>query len=76
MDYQSVSRVALMEVRGKQVANQSALILHGETSLEDEFGVSGETRVVLDDDAIYIANDGQLWGGLWSNPEAVLPLED
>ena len=76
MDYQPVSRVALMEVRDKQVANQSALILHGETSLEDEFGVSGETRVVLDDDAIYIANDGQLWGGLWSNPEAVLPLDD
>ena len=76
MDYQPVSRVALMEVRDKQVANQSALILHGEASLEGEFGVSGETRVVLDDDAIYIANDGQLWGGLWSNPEAVLPLED
>lgn len=76
MDYQSVSRVALMEIQEKELASQSALVFHGETSLVGKFGVSDETRVVLDNDAIYIANDGQLWGGLWSNPEAVLPLED
>lgn len=72
-EYESISRVALMEVRGKQLASQSALVLHGEAALRDEFGVSGETRVVLDDDAVYVVNAGKLWGGLWSNPEALTP---
>ena len=71
--HQFVSRVAMMEIRDKQAASQSALIFHGEVSLEGEFGISGETRVVLDEDAIYIANAGRLFGGLWSNPEAVVP---
>jgi hypothetical protein len=63
----------MMEIRDKQAASQSALIFHGEVSLEGEFGISGETRVVLDENAIYIANAGRLFGGLWSNPEAVVP---
>lgn len=71
--HQFASRVAMMEVRDKQTASQSALILHGEVFLEEEVGVSGETRVVLDEDAVYIANAGRLFGGLWSNPEAVAP---
>ena len=37
--------------------------------------VDGDTRVVLDEDALYVISRTYLLSGFWSNPEAVQPVE-
>jgi uncharacterized secreted protein with C-terminal beta-propeller domain len=69
-------RIAQFEVLNKQTPAAARLSGAGEIRLGEFSDVSGDTRVVLDDDAVYVINQGQLWSGLWSNPEAVRPVDN
>ena len=42
----------------------------GEVTLAP-YSVDGDTRVILDSEALYVISQADLLGGFWSNPEAV-----
>ena len=69
--YHYEGRIALMEVRHTDNPTGAALVNTGEILLGPHSDVSGETRVVLDDEAVFVINHGSVYSGLWSNPEAV-----
>ena len=65
-----VDRVALFEITDKASPAQAAISAVGEVTLMPG-SVDGDTRVVLDSDALYVISRTDLLGGFWSNPEAV-----
>lgn len=65
------SKVALLEVRDKQNPNAASLILSGEVNLGDGGSVTSDTRVILDDESLYIVDGGQIWAGFWDVPDQV-----
>ena len=65
-----VDRVALFEITDKASPAQAAISAVGEVTLTPG-SVDGDTRVVLDSEALYVISLMDLLGGLWSNPEAV-----
>ena len=65
-----VDRVALFEITDKASPAQAAISAVGEVTLTAG-SVDGDTRVVLDSDALYVISRTDLLGGFWSNPEAV-----
>ena len=65
-----VDRVALFEITDKASPDQAAISAVGEVTLTPG-SVDGDTRVVLDSEALYVISRMDLLGGLWSNPEAV-----
>ena len=65
-----VDRVALFEITDKASPAQAAISAIGEVTLTPG-SVDGDTRVVLDSDALYVISRTDLLGGFWSNPEAV-----
>lgn len=71
--YQSVDRVALFELTDKTTPADAALNLVGEVELNPG-AVSGDTRVIIDTDALYVIAHSDLLSGFWTNPEAVAPI--
>lgn len=69
--YVQQAYVGLFEVQGKADPESALISSVGTVVLDAAQSVSGDTRVVLDADAIYIANEGLLWGGLWQQPDGV-----
>ena len=65
-----VDRIALFEITDKASPAQAAISAVGEVTLTPG-SVDGDTRVVLDSDALYVISRTDLLGGYWSNPEAV-----
>ena len=65
-----VDRIALFEITDKASPAQAAISAVGEVTLTAG-SVDGDTRVVLDSDALYVISRTDLLGGFWSNPEAV-----
>ena len=65
-----VDRIALFEITDKASPAQAAISAVGEVTLTPR-SVDGDTRVVLDSDALYVISRTDLLGGYWSNPEAV-----
>ena len=65
-----VDRIALFEITDKASPAQAAISAVGEVTLMPG-SVDGDTRVVLDSDALYVISRTDLLGGFWSNPEAV-----
>ncbi|MEC7095033.1 MAG: beta-propeller domain-containing protein [Pseudomonadota bacterium] len=65
-----VDRVALFEIRDKASPAEAAIVAVGEVALTPG-SVDGDTRVVLDSEALYVISRTDLLGGFWSNPEAV-----
>ncbi len=65
-----VDRVALFEIRDKASPADAAIVAVGEVALTPG-SVDGDTRVVLDSEALYVISRTDLLGGFWSNPEAV-----
>jgi hypothetical protein len=49
---------------------KATISLVGEVTLTPG-SVGGDTRVVLDSEALYVISHTDLLGGFWSNPEAV-----
>ena len=68
--YEHVERIALFELTDKAVPEEAALNLVGEIELRPG-SVSGDTRVVIDTDALYVIAYSDLLSGFWTNPEAV-----
>ncbi len=71
--YMQFDKIALFEITNKNTAAEAAIVPVGEVVL-DSYSVDGDTRVILDNDALYVISQTDLLGGLWSNPEAVVPL--
>ncbi|MBL6823297.1 MAG: beta-propeller domain-containing protein [Luminiphilus sp.] len=69
-----VDRIALFEISDKRSPAEAAVIAAGEVTLTPG-AVDGDTRVVLDEDALYVISRTDLLSGFWSNPEAVQPVE-
>ena len=65
-----VDRLALFEIRDKASPADAAIAAVGEVTLTPG-SVDGDTRVLLDSEALYVISRMDLLGGLWSNPEAV-----
>ena len=70
-----VDRVALFEIRDKASPADAVIAAVGEVTLTPG-SVDGDTRVVLDSEALYVISRTDLVGGFWSNPEAVSSLTD
>ena len=70
-----VDRLALFEITNKASPAEAAISAVGEIALTPG-SVDGDTRVVLDSDALYVISRLDLLGGFWSNPEAVSSLRD
>ena len=70
-----VDRVALFEIRDKASPAEAVIAAVGEVTLTPG-SVDGDTRVVLDSEALYVISRADLLGGFWSNPEAVRSLRD
>ena len=68
-----VDRVALFEIRDKASPADAAIVAVGEVVLTPG-SVDGDTRVVLDSEALYVISRTDLLGGFWSNPEAVTSM--
>ena len=71
--YEHVERIALFELTDKAVPEEAALNLVGEIELRPG-SVSGDTRVVIDTDALYVIAYSDLLSGFWTNPEALTPF--
>jgi uncharacterized secreted protein with C-terminal beta-propeller domain len=71
--YQYVDRVALFELTDKATPANAALNLVGEIELSPG-SVSGDTRVVIDTDALFVIAYSDLLSGFWTNPDAVAPI--
>ena len=70
------SRVALLEVRNKENPSAASLILSGEVNLGGGDSVSPDTRVLLDNESMYIIDGGKIWAGFWDSPDQVLLTGD
>jgi hypothetical protein len=70
-DYQYDAKVALLEVRDKQNPSVASLFNAGEVDLGDGESVSADTRVILDDESLFIVNAGKIWSGFWDAPSQV-----
>ena len=68
-----VDRVALFEIRDKASPAQATIASVGQVTLTPG-SVDGDTRVVLDSEALYVISRTDLLGGFWSNPEAVTSM--
>lgn len=66
----NVDRVALFEITNKASPAEATISAVGEVTLTPG-SVDGDTRVVLDSEALYVISHTDLLGGFWSNPEAV-----
>ena len=73
--YEQIDRIALFDITNKSDASSAAIEPAGEITLLPGT-VSGETRVVLDDAALYVIAHTDLLGGFWSNPEAMQPISE
>ena len=72
-EYQQIERIALFEITNKNQPEAAAVLPVGEVTLEP-YSVDGDTRVILDNEALYVISHTDLLGGFWSNPEAVSSL--
>jgi hypothetical protein len=72
-EYQHIERIALFEITNKNEPDAAAVLPVGEVTLEPN-SVDGDTRVILDNEALYVISHTGLLGGFWSNPEAVSSL--
>jgi len=72
-EYVQVDRIALFEIANKNTPEEAAVVPVGEVTLAP-YSVDGDTRVILDSEALYVISQTDLLGGFWSNPEAVSPL--
>ena len=72
-EYQHIERIALFEITNKNEPDAAAVLPVGEVTLEPN-SVDGDTRVILDNEALYVISHTDLFGGFWSNPEAVSTL--
>ena len=72
-EYQHIERIALFEITHKNEPEAAAVLPVGEVTLEPN-SVDGDTRVILDNEALYVISHTDLLGGFWSNPEAVSSL--
>ena len=72
-EYQQIERIALFEITNKNEPEAAAVLPAGEVTLEPN-SVDGDTRVILDNEALYVISHTDLLGGFWSNPEAVSTL--
>ena len=72
-EYQHIERIALFEITNKNEPDAAAVLPVGEVTLEPN-SVDGDTRVILDNEALYVISHADLLGGFWSNPEAVSSL--
>ena len=72
-EYQHIERIALFEITNKNEPEAAAVLPVGEVTLEPN-SVDGDTRVILDNEALYVISHTDLLGGFWSNPEAVSSL--
>ena len=72
-EYQQIERIALFEITNKNEPETAAVLPAGEVTLEPN-SVDGDTRVILDNEALYVISHTDLLGGFWSNPEAVSTL--
>ena len=72
-EYQQIERIALFEITNKNEPEAAAVQPVGEVTLEPN-SVDGDTRVILDNEALYVISQTDLLGGFWSNPEAVSSL--
>lgn len=72
-EYQTVDRIALFELAGKSTPANATLNFVGEVELSPG-SVSGDTRVIIDTDALYVIAFSNLFSGFWSNPAAVTAL--
>ena len=72
-EYVQVDRIALFEIANKNTPEEAAVVPVGEVTLAP-YSVDGDTRVILDSEALYVISQTDLLGGFWSNPEAVSSL--
>ena len=72
-EYQQIERIALFEITNKNEPEAAAVLPVGEVTLKSN-SVDGDTRVILDNEALYVISQTDLLGGFWSNPEAVSSL--
>ena len=72
-EYQHIERIALFEITNKNEPDAAAVLPVGAVTLEPN-SVDGDTRVILDNEALYVISHTDLLGGFWSNPEAVSSL--
>ena len=72
-EYQQIERIALFEITNKNAPEVAAVLPVGEVTLKSN-SVDGDTRVILDNEALYVISQTDLLGGFWSNPEAVSSL--
>lgn len=72
-EYVQVDRIALFEIANKTMPEEAAVVPIGEVTLSP-YSVDGDTRVILDSEALYVISQTDLLGGFWSNPEAVSSL--
>ena len=72
-EYVQVDRIALFEIANKNTPEEASVVPVGEVTLAP-YSVDGDTRVILDSEALYVISQTDLSGGLWSNPEVVSPL--
>ena len=68
-----VDRIALFEIANKNTPEEATVVSVGEVTLAP-YSVDGDTRVILDSEALYVISQADLLGGFWSNPEAVSSL--
>jgi len=71
--YEQIDRIALFEIKNKQVAARATIEPVGEVTLKPG-SVSDDTRVVIDSEALYVVAQSELMSGFWSNPEALQRL--
>ncbi len=69
--YRQEAYIGLFEITGKTNPGSALLRSGGTVLLQGAQAVGDDTRVVLDQDAIYVLNEGSLWGGLWTQPDSV-----
>ena len=69
----SFDRIALFEITGKRTPAEAQIVPVGEVSLTPG-SVDGDTRVVLDSDALYVISRVDFLSGFWSNPEAAVSV--
>lgn len=68
--YVQEDRIALFEIQNKANPTDALIASVGEVTLSPG-AVDGSTRVVIDNDALYVITWTDLLSGFWSNPEAV-----
>ena len=74
-EYVQADRIALFEIANKNAPEEAAVVPVGEVTLAP-YSVDGDTRVILNSEALYVISQTDLLGGFWSNPEAVTSLHN